>query len=144
SSRTTSDRCRCRSTETYCRFTGTLLARDRFGLATSSVSLERFRAGEVPFVLVAMRDLQRLAAAGAARRCVSESEAIALSCHHIRARARSPGRRHSEGRSLDGGGALDEEEPGAAGVVAGLDGVRGCQRLPILMVGNRSDPVGIE
>ena len=86
SSRTTSDRCRCRSTETYCRFTGPLLARDRFGLATSSVSLERFRAGEDHFLLVAMRDLRRLAAAGAARRCVSESEAIALSCHHVRAR----------------------------------------------------------
>src|SRR5437763_7231378 len=83
SSRTTSDRCRCRSTETYCRFIGPLLARDRFGLATSSVSLERFRAGEDLSFLVAMRDLQRLAAAGAARRCVSESEEIALSCHHV-------------------------------------------------------------
>jgi len=62
----------------------------------------------------------------------------------LRARGRSPGRRHSKGSSLDGRGAFNEEEPSAAGVVAGLDRVSGRQRLPILMVGHQPDPVGIE
>src|SRR5260370_10085494 len=85
-SRTINDRCRCRSTAAYCRFTGPLLVRDRLGVATSSVSLDRLRAGEDrPFFLVAaIASLQLLAAAGSACPCVSESEAIALSCHHLR------------------------------------------------------------
>src|SRR5438045_1713155 len=69
-SRTTNDRCRCRSTDAYCPFTGPLLARDRSGLETSSVSLERLRAGEGRlFLLVAaIASLRQLATAGAFRR----------------------------------------------------------------------------
>src|SRR3954447_24591369 len=89
SSRTTNDRARCRSTAAYCRFTGPLLVRSRLGLLTSSVPLERLRAGEDrPFVSVAgIASLQQLAAAPSDR-SVSESEAIALSCHHFPAYVR--------------------------------------------------------
>src|SRR6266567_3119018 len=84
SSRTINDRARCRSTAAYCRFTGPLLVRSRVGLATSSVSLERFRAGEDrPFVLVAaIASLRQLAAAGALSPSPSARARRSL-CHAI-------------------------------------------------------------
>ncbi len=49
SSRTINDRCACRSTATYCRSTSPLLARGLDGLPTSSLLLDRPRAGEDDF-----------------------------------------------------------------------------------------------
>jgi transposase-like protein len=46
--RTINDRCRCKSTATYCRSTLFLLARERVGFAASSFGLEPSRAGGEP------------------------------------------------------------------------------------------------
>src|SRR5437763_15981915 len=83
-SRTINDRFRCRSMATYCRSTGPLLARD-LGLLTPSFVLGRSLAGEDPtfFVDDTTTSLRQQAAAGPCSDLFSESEAIALSSHHI-------------------------------------------------------------
>src|SRR2546427_1794757 len=99
-SRTIIDRRAGRSTATYCRSTGPLLVRDRVGDPTSSVSLDRFRAGEdPPFFLLApgaIASLQQSAAAGAVRR-VRQRERGDRSVMPPRTRRPSAGRLEDRG-----------------------------------------------
>jgi hypothetical protein len=79
-----SDRRRCRSMATYCRCTGPLL-RERVGLVTSSLVLDRLPAGEDPasFDMRPAIGLRGQAGIEAFLRLVQQERGSALSCHHV-------------------------------------------------------------